>query len=309
VNFLNPLFYNIFGLLLLCSGGLLTHGHSAVSGSQTATSGSLSTISQKTDSPNSSKNNHNSAPLFETLPIKAIIERGELIVAMHRDDHSPFHMQSKKGELIGVDIEVAEKIARALNVKLRFDRSYKNFDAVVDAVSAGVADIGISKLSFTINRSKKVIFSIPYFTLHKAVLISRRVLSKIEGNMTIKDVVSLKDVKLGVIKESSYVDFAKEMFPDTKLVECLEEDRLKMLSSGEINAFFRDNNDLGKLLRKNPDLNLFFAVYSIEEQVDPLYVVTGIKNSNLIGWINAILANSGAAESQKEIFTKYKDDL
>ena len=69
--------------------------------------------------------------------IRRIVKRGELIVAMHREDGAPFYTLDKAGQLCGLDVDLAESIAQTLGVKVRFDRSSATFDGLVDFAGAG----------------------------------------------------------------------------------------------------------------------------------------------------------------------------
>ena len=95
--------------------------------------------------------------------IKRIIDRKKLIVAVVESNHPPFFtVSSKTGKMCGFDVELAEGIAAGLGVELEFNRDAKTFNELVDIVSRHEADIVISKLSLTLTRSKKVLYSNPY---------------------------------------------------------------------------------------------------------------------------------------------------
>ncbi|MES2252550.1 MAG: ABC transporter substrate-binding protein [Pseudomonadota bacterium] len=249
--------------------------------------------------------------LFTLSPFKEIKERGELVVAVHSKDHSPFHMVDKNGELTGIDVEIAKVIAKDLGVKVRFDRTAKDFDAVVELVKERKADIGTAKISFTLERASKVLYSDPYIILHKAVMLNRRTLMKMEGNPNIVDVLSTPGVKLGVLAKTSYVDYAKECFPKGIVTALPEWDAvIKELKDGKLDAVFRDDNEMSKLLKIDPQLNLRFAVISLTEEVDPIALVTNLDNSAFITWVNKVIKNNKNINfNLKDILNKYKDIL
>ena len=80
--------------------------------------------------------------------IARIIARGELIVAVMSRDTVPF-VYEVNGKLMGVDIELAQQVSAELKVPIRFDRSVKTYDEVVELVAMGRADLGVSKLART----------------------------------------------------------------------------------------------------------------------------------------------------------------
>ncbi len=104
--------------------------------------------------------------------IARIVMRGELVVAMLGVDTPPFFYE-KKGELVGLEVDLAKSIAKELGVNVRFNRNAKSFNGVVDIIARGEADIALSKLSRTLARTQVISFSQPYLTLNHALLLNR----------------------------------------------------------------------------------------------------------------------------------------
>ena len=78
--------------------------------------------------------------------LQSIVDAKVLRVALTRFDLPAFHMRKPDGMLTGAEIEMAEQIGRALGMKVEFIDEANSFDAVVDLVAAGRADIGIGQL-------------------------------------------------------------------------------------------------------------------------------------------------------------------
>jgi polar amino acid transport system substrate-binding protein len=113
------------------------------------------------------------APDLRAPDIKAILDRGELIVAMTAADQPPFYYVGSDGQLAGLDVTLARDIAARLGVKASFNRSPKSFNEVVELVAQGGADVAISKLSRTLVRAQMVRFTKPYVTFRHAMLFNR----------------------------------------------------------------------------------------------------------------------------------------
>jgi polar amino acid transport system substrate-binding protein len=113
--------------------------------------------------------------------LQSIVDAKVLRVAVTRFDLPSFHMRGPDGALLGPEIEMAEQIGRALGVRVEFVDNAESFDSVVDFVAAGRADIGVSKLSQTYNRLKRVRFSEPYVTLRHALLFNRVAIAREAG--------------------------------------------------------------------------------------------------------------------------------
>jgi polar amino acid transport system substrate-binding protein len=108
-----------------------------------------------------------------TRDLQSIIGAKVLRVAVTRFDLPGFHAKRSDGTLVGAEIQLAQQIAQALGIGVQFIEDADSFDAVIDLIASGKADIGISKLSQTYARLRRVRFSIPYITLRHAMLFNR----------------------------------------------------------------------------------------------------------------------------------------
>ncbi len=83
---------------------------------------------------------------------------------------APFEMVDHEGEFFGFDID----LIRAVAVTAGFSVEVKNvaFDAIVEMIRTGGADIGASGLTITEDRASAVDFSVPYYQSNQAVVIA-----------------------------------------------------------------------------------------------------------------------------------------
>ena len=144
--------------------------------------------------------------------LKTIVDGGVLRVAVTRFNLPAFHWRSE-GSLAGPEIELGRQIARALGVGVEFIDEAPSFDAVVDAVAQGQADIGISKLSQTYYRLMRVRFSEPYITLRHALLFERAAIATASGDRPPEESLRQFRGRIGAIRGSAYVDFGRRNFP------------------------------------------------------------------------------------------------
>lgn len=246
--------------------------------------------------------------------IQAIMDRGELVVAMYSVDQPPFFMKDKNGKLIGFDAELAEKMAEALGVRLRFNREANSFNQVIDIVASGKADIGISKLSYTLTRAKKVLYSKPYMTLKKTFLINRLKMAKAKGKRgadTLQKLIDHHEGTIGVIAKSSYVNFAKQLFPKATIVplESWGLESLDIAMQGKVLAIFRDDMEILKLIRRVPDSNFHVLPVTLKEQTDPIHMILPAGKHHFLEWVNGFLRS---LEKQinipvEDLLNKYED--
>ena len=109
----------------------------------------------------------------QSAGIEAIKSKGKLVVALN-PDFAPFEYQKVvdgKNQIVGSDIELAKAIATELGVELEL--SPMSFDNVLASVQSGKADLAISGVSKTDERSKVFDFSIPYYTSKNKLIVKK----------------------------------------------------------------------------------------------------------------------------------------
>src|SRR5262245_23137100 len=199
--------------------------------------------------------------------LQSILDAKVLRVAVTRFDLPSFHMRGPDGKLLGPEIEMAQQIGRALGVKVDFIDNAESFDSVVDHIAAGRADIGVSKLSQTYNRLKRVRFSEPYVTLRHALLFNRLAIAREAGGRPPAAVLQKYKGQLGVIAGSAYVDFARRNFPAATVVEARNWDAaIESLLNGKVDAVYRDEFEIRRVLKHNPAFNVRFGSAVIIDQ-------------------------------------------
>ena len=221
--------------------------------------------------------------------IQRILDRGKLIVAMHKIDAPPFFMHDHKGRFYGLDVKLAKDIAKRLGVKLEFNRSADTYNEIVDVVARKEADIAISYLSKTLERSKKVLFTQPYITLNLAVIINR--LAAAKKKKSISEILKNMDEKTGVLRASSHIGYVKEIFPNAKIMEynSFEPDILNAILKGDVFAGFFDELEIKKVLRKMPELSLKLQLVILKEKQDYIAMAVPWDSFNLLYWLNCYL--------------------
>ncbi len=222
--------------------------------------------------------------------LQELLSRKRLVVAMLSYDLPPFIFAGPGGKLSGHDVKIAEGIAAELGVELSIDRSAKTFNEIVDVVASGKADIGISKLSRTLLRSKRVLFSEPYLALHKALLLNRLELAKRKAGRSLPEFVKSLTGDLGVIGGSSYEEFAKAMFPKASIKPFQDWDAiLKAVDKGEILGAFRDDLEVKKGMRAIPDASLRLESVVFRDSEDPIAMAVAPGRVHLLYWLNSYI--------------------
>ncbi|WP_296947998.1 ABC transporter substrate-binding protein [uncultured Massilia sp.] len=222
--------------------------------------------------------------------IARIVNRGEVVVAMVADDNPPF-FSVKDGVLVGTDVDMAQRVARELGVRVRFDRSPASFDAVAEAVAAGRADLGISRLARTLRRGQYVHFSNTYMRLGHALLINRVRFAALAGDRPLQEVIRNFDGKLGVIANSSWEEFGRRNFPKAQLVRFKSwPEVVAAARSGAVVAAYRDELEVQQIVRNDPGLALSLRTVTFEDLESPLAMMVGIGDPTLLSFVNEVIA-------------------
>jgi ABC-type amino acid transport substrate-binding protein len=221
-----------------------------------------------------------------------IVNRGELVVAMVATDTPPF-FYVKDEELVGLEIDLAKDLAKELKVNVRFDRTAKTFNEVVDIVSRQEADLGISKLSSTLARAQKVHFSSPYLTLSHGFILNRVRFAEYARDRTLPVAIRQFKGSIGVIAKSAWTDYGKRYFPNAEVREYASwGEVLKAVEKGEVMAAYRDEFEVKRVLRADPTASLTLRTVTFKDLDDPLAIAVGLTDDTLLQFVNLYLNQS-----------------
>lgn len=123
---------------------------------------------------------------------------------------APFEYYNNKNEIVGVDVEIMNKVGEELNKKVKFEN--KDFGVLIDEVSKGtLCDCSAAGITITEERAAKVAFSIPYYTSKQFVIFKSGdvEVSKSDDNQDIVLWDALAGKKIGVQLDTTghiYVD-------------------------------------------------------------------------------------------------------
>lgn len=247
-------------------------------------------------------------PDLDRLPpdLRAIRERGYLIIAMMVQDRYPFYYVNDDGDLAGLEVDIARDVARHLGVDVLFDRTPQTFNGVVDYVAAGHADMGMSKLSITLPRAQQVLFTRPYMLLPQTVLVNRVALASARAGSNALEVLRLPSQRIAVMDGSSFVEYGKQLFPDAVLVPYDNPDDLfAAVLNGDVVATTYDQAQTSGLLHERPELRIFLDEQIIPGIIDPLAVVVPWSSQWLHQWLNTYLDLRNEQWTVDELFDMY----
>ena len=96
------------------------------------------------------------------------VEKGKLIMATNAA--FPPYEYIEDNKVVGIDAEIAGAIAQKLGLELQIDDM--EFDAIIEAVKGGKADIGLAGMTVTAERQEVVNFTASYATGVQVVIVT-----------------------------------------------------------------------------------------------------------------------------------------
>jgi polar amino acid transport system substrate-binding protein len=161
--------------------------------------------------------------------LATIRRSGELKVGV--SIFAPWVMRDEQGELMGYEIEIAEKLAEDLGVDLKVQQV--GFAEILGDLNQGQFDIIITGMYATPERALVVNFTEPLNYSHIELISNTE---KNRGRNTISD-FNKSDITVGFVSGTVYGEYAKDHFPAAKTKTYdVEIDLITALNNGEINA-------------------------------------------------------------------------
>ncbi|MFN9000988.1 MAG: substrate-binding periplasmic protein [Holosporales bacterium] len=232
-------------------------------------------------------------------------------MALHAVDHPPFFMHDNHGNLVGLDVDLAKMIASELGVQVEFLRTATSFEGVVDQVMRQEADMAISKISLTLNRAKRVLYTDPYFVFRQALLINRILLEQYPTGISVAHLAERSDIKIAVLEGTSYAQFAERLFPKASLMRAQDwhAEITPAVAEGLVLAAFRDELEVIRALRTIPQGTLKMVAVVLSDREDPLMMVLPPQSHGLRLWLNLFLRAKSVRFNLDYLKQHYRDYL
>ncbi|HDA0656885.1 TPA: ABC transporter permease subunit [Staphylococcus aureus] len=190
-----------------------------------------------------------------------IKERGELRVGLSAD-YAPMefeHTVNGKTEYAGVDIDLAKKIAKDNNLKLKIVNM--SFDSLLGALKTGKIDIIISGMTSTPERKKQVDFSDSYMMTKNIMLVKK---DKVNDYKDIKD---FNNKKVGAQKGTEQEKIAQTEIENASITSLSRlPDVILALKSGKVEGVVVEKPIAEAYLKQNPKLGISNVKFNEEEK-------------------------------------------
>ena len=178
--------------------------------------------------------------------LSRIVSGGTLRVGMS-GAQPPLNFESKGGELMGVEVDLARALAGMMGVDLEIVK--KPFSELLGALAAGKLDLVMSGMTITPARSLKASFVGPYFLSGKSILTRSSTLAQADEAGDLDQ----KDLKLAALAGSTSQAFVETRLPKAELVSTPNSDKaVELLLAGEVDALVADREIVALTSFLNP---------------------------------------------------------
>jgi ABC-type amino acid transport substrate-binding protein len=183
-----------------------------------------------------------------------IAQTGKMRIGFN-PDRLPFSFKNSRGDLVGLDVNLAYHLAKDLNASIVFVPY--DMSNLVKHLRADHFDIAISGVTMTLKRAMDITFSEPYFTVNFALVVKdyqRREFASLAA------VRSMKDLRLGVQEGQYFGERARFYFENAKISE-LQSER---------DFFTGQNRNLDALVTSAEGGSAWTLLYPSYKVVNPL---------------------------------------
>ena len=187
-----------------------------------------------------------------------IKSRGKLIVGTSAD-WPPFEYIDSAGRYAGIDMALAERIARELGVQLEVKDM--KFAVLIEALKGGQIDIILADIHPTAEREKVIDFTKNYYIAYDgAVLVLKK------GAQNIREEQSLRGKRIGVQLGTIQEEWAKEKLGASSEIVSFDRvfpEMVMALKRGDLDAIIVGDIIGEVLAKRDPELQVVFKVGSL----------------------------------------------
>ncbi len=219
--------------------------------------------------------------VFTLLSISIVLfgcgKKEDTLVMVTEAGFEPYEYVIGNNEIVGVDVDIANEIAKELGKKLEIKNVF--FDSIISELNSGKADFAAAGMSITEERKKQVDFSLEYITSKQVIVVNK-------NNNSIKTKEDLNNKTISVQGGSVAETYIDSNFKSAKLVI-----QKKFLSAAEdvkankSDCIVMDELPAKELVKKNPTL----TILDIELITDRYAIAVKKGNTELLNTINKVL--------------------
>lgn len=220
----------------------------------------------------------------------ATVNKG--VLTMGTNAYFPPYEYYEGDEIIGIDAEIADAVAKKLGLELKIEDM--EFDSIILAVQQGKVDMGLAGMTVTEDRLQSVNFSDSYATGIQSVIVTE--------DSDITDIDGLAGRKVGVQLMTTGDFLAQEEIGE----EFVEEynkgaDAVMALTQGKVDAVIIDNQPALSYIKSTEGLKILDTEFAVEDYAAAI----SKDNEGLLAAVNDALAQLQADGTLQSIVDKY----
>jgi polar amino acid transport system substrate-binding protein len=179
-----------------------------------------------------------------------ILKSGQLRVGM-TGSQPPLNMRNRKGELIGLDVDLARALADAMNLELVLVETA--FADLLSDLEASKIDLVISSLTITPARNARVAFAGPYLISGASLLTRQDLVADLDELSGLNSA----ERSWAALAGSTGEELIIEAFPLARLARIEDQQvAVAQLGRGEFDGLIADLPFVRFQIARNPDLGL-----------------------------------------------------
>lgn len=214
---------------------------------------------------------------------------GKLVMATNAE--FPPYEYYEGGEIVGIDVEIAQAIAEYMGVE--FEVEDMAFDSIIPAVQSGKADFGAAGMTVDEKRKQSVDFSDPYATATQVIIV------KSDSDIAGPDDLAGKTI--GVQLGTTGDIYASDIEGATVEQYNKGFEAVQALTQNKIDAVVIDGEPAKVFVSQNEGIKILDEALTVEEYA--ICVKKG--NEELVKSINEAIADLKESGKLQEIVDKY----
>ena len=232
-------------------------------------------------------------------PAAEATESGKAKLVMATNAQFPPYEYYEDGTIVGIDAEIAAAIAEKLGMELEI--SDMEFDAIIESVKGGKADMGMAGLTVTEERKEEVNFTVSYATGVQVVIVTE------DSPITsVEDLLAEgANCVIGVQRNTTGDLYATWDIEDEGLgtIDRYSKgaDAVQALKTGKVDCVIIDNEPSKAFVANVEGLKILDTEYAVED-----YAIAIAKNNEeLFNKVNAALQELIEDGTVAKIVAKY----
>lgn len=228
--------------------------------------------------------------------LSGIAKSGTLRVGMSAGQ-PPFNVRNREGKIIGMDVDLAQLLAKALNVRLEIVDM--PFNELLPALESNKIDLVISGMTATLQRNMRAAFVGPYHITGKSILARSETIAALGSNELNRD-----NLRIAALRGSTSEDFVKGVAPDAELVATQDYDEaIDLLLSNKVELFVADASIIMLSMLRWPDAGLTAAKEPLT--IEPIGIAVPASDPLLLNLIENYLTALDASGALEQLNKKW----